>query len=291
MALAASPAAPADVSPPGTAETVLAWLLLLAAPLVLALLWWRDVIRPGSPGRRGLRDPGPLPFWYWLIAAVCVFLTAGLGTTVVVLLSGESGLHSADAVSPMTRGWSTLAGFSAAAGLGALLVSRTRRLAPRAGLEVTWRGLSAGVGILLIAAPIVHASGALGTWLYRASTGLEPERLAHETLREIAERPWDPAAWLLIAAVVLAAPIAEEIAFRAFLQTAVLRLTRRAWPAIIIASAVFTLVHSVEPYAWPTIFVFSLCLGVAYERRRNLGVPIAMHALFNAANVALGVWG
>ena len=35
------------------------------------------------------------------------------------------------------------------------------------------------------------------------------------------------------------------------------------------------------------IFVLSLCLGYAYERTRNLWVPIFMHAAFNASSVVM----
>lgn len=294
LALAAGHAQASDV-PPEPADAganLLSWTLLLAAPLVLVLLWIRDVIRPGSPARHGVRDTGPLPWWFWLVAGLCVFLTTGLVAVATrVALSGEAGTHPADAISSMHRAWSALAGFGAAAGLGWVLARRARTLAPRAGLQITWGGLLTGAWCLILAAPVVHAAGWLAARIYHLSTGLEPQRLAHDTLREIVRHAGEPPAWVFIAAVVVAAPIAEEIIFRAFLQTALLRLTRRAWPAIVITSAIFTLVHGVEPYAMATIFTLSLCLGLAFEHRRNLGVPIAMHALFNAANVALGVWG
>ncbi|MBM4107204.1 MAG: CPBP family intramembrane metalloprotease [Phycisphaerae bacterium] len=293
--LAATPALAAQDATPAAGSSVasvVGWALLLAAPLVLAWLWKRDAIRPGSFARAGVRDPGPLPWWFWLVAAVCVFLTAGMAMAVtLVALTGGAGLHPADQGAPIDRAWSAVGGFGAAAVLGALLAARAHRIAPLAGLRITGRGMLIGAGALVVAAPVVYAAGRLSVWAYRALTQVEPERLAHDTLKEIVERPGEPAAWLLIAAVVVLAPIAEEIAFRGFLQTSILRLTRRPWVAIAGASAVFTLVHGLEPYAMATVFALSLCLGVAFERRKNLGVPIAMHAIFNAANVWLAIPG
>ena len=43
-------------------------------------------------------------------------------------------------------------------------------------------------------------------------------------------------------------------------------------------------------HAIATLFVLGLAIGVAYERFKGLGVPIAMHAGFNAINIALVLW-
>jgi membrane protease YdiL (CAAX protease family) len=69
-----------------------------------------------------------------------------------------------------------------------------------------------------------------------------------------------------------------------------MRATRgagRAWAAIACTSAAWTLTHAgpVPASALPSLFVLGLGLGLAYERTRRLGVPIAMHMLFNAINV------
>lgn len=294
LGLLAAPALAAQVDAPpeaaGSIGSIVAWILLLAAPLVLAVLWKRDVIRPGSLARAGVRDSGPLPWWFWVVAGLCVFLTAGMASVVtLVALTGEAGTHPADRVAPIDRAWAAVAGFGTAAGLGLLLAARASKIAPLSGMRITGRGLALGALSFLVAAPVVYAAGRLSVWAFRAITHAEPERLAHDTLKEIVDRPGEPASWLLIAAVVLLAPVAEEIAFRGFLQTAVLRLTRRPWVAILTASAVFTMVHGLAPYALATVFVLSLCLGLAFERRKGLGVPIAMHALFNAVNVWLAM--
>jgi membrane protease YdiL (CAAX protease family) len=57
-----------------------------------------------------------------------------------------------------------------------------------------------------------------------------------------------------------------------------------AWLAVLLASALFAGVH--QPWMWPPIFVLSLCIGLAYERTRNLWVPVVMHATFNGLMTA-----
>lgn len=54
------------------------------------------------------------------------------------------------------------------------------------------------------------------------------------------------------------------------------------WPsvaAVVVTSMLFAAVHPI--WSWPAIFVLSLYLGFAYERRHNLWTCIALHALFN----------
>jgi membrane protease YdiL (CAAX protease family) len=64
------------------------------------------------------------------------------------------------------------------------------------------------------------------------------------------------------------------------------------WISILGTSTLFTLVHRMgqPPVPWHAlvpIFVLSVSMGVAYERTKRIGVPIAMHVCFNALNVAL----
>lgn len=87
------------------------------------------------------------------------------------------------------------------------------------------------------------------------------------------------ALWLL-AVGVLAAPLCEEFIFRGLLQGG-LRRSLPAWQAIVIAAALFAIVH--PPAAMLPVFVLGLCTGVAYERSGALLAPMLTHALYNAA--------
>ena len=96
---------------------------------------------------------------------------------------------------------------------------------------------------------------------------------------------------LLAAALVLAAPIIEEVMYRGLLQQVIVSVGIRRWPAIIITSVFFALMHidAAQPHAVLALFVLSLGFGLVYERTGRLLAPIVMHALFNAANLALGL--
>jgi membrane protease YdiL (CAAX protease family) len=272
---------------------------LVAAAAVLGVLWRRDVIRPGSFARRGVRDASALPWWRLTLSALVVVLSTAIGGTAAMsvwaVAQGDGTLDGrwADAAraDPALSAVATLSGFALGGAVGVWLARRFRALAPGAGLDPapTWRGVALGLGCFALALPVVMAVNRLAARVFTLLTDVQPEAVSHDTLRAIVDDPGSPWTWGLIAAVVVGAPVAEELAFRGFLQTGVLRATGRAWPAILISSAVFTLVHGLAPYAMATIFVLSVCLGVAYERTRSLAVPIVMHAAFNAGNVLLAV--
>jgi membrane protease YdiL (CAAX protease family) len=89
-----------------------------------------------------------------------------------------------------------------------------------------------------------------------------------------------------ILSAVIAAPMAEETAFRGLLQPIIRRLTGRPSVAVILTAAMFAAIH--QPWTiTPSIFVLAVGLGLAYEKTRNLWAVIAMHALFNASEFAL----
>jgi membrane protease YdiL (CAAX protease family) len=90
------------------------------------------------------------------------------------------------------------------------------------------------------------------------------------------------------------APIREEILFRGFLQTALVRLLKRPWWSILLASATFAALHIGKDVPWysvAAVFVLGLAMGLAFEKTKSLGTSIAMHIGFNAVNVAVAVWG
>jgi membrane protease YdiL (CAAX protease family) len=65
------------------------------------------------------------------------------------------------------------------------------------------------------------------------------------------------------------------------LQTFLLRLVRRRWIAISLASLAFGAVHLQQPHAIAALAVLGLLIGYAYERTGSLLPPILIHALFN----------
>lgn len=81
-------------------------------------------------------------------------------------------------------------------------------------------------------------------------------------------------------AIVVVAPIVEELLFRGYLQTA---LTRRMkpWMAIAISSAVFGAIHF-QPLAFPILALLGAVFGYLYHRTGSLKVNIALHMANNA---------
>jgi CAAX protease family protein len=85
------------------------------------------------------------------------------------------------------------------------------------------------------------------------------------------------------AALILAAPIGEEITFRGFLYRGWARSPNFVWPAIIIISALWAIIHT--QYDWFgvfQIFLLGLVLGWVRWRSGSTLLTIALHALINA---------
>jgi len=111
---------------------------------------------------------------------------------------------------------------------------------------------------------------------------VDPEwlRLVHDSL------PDTPGALLVtVLAVVVAAPLAEEIIFRALLQ----RLAARLWgglPAAVVTAIVFAMVHG-EPWYLFGLVGVGLVLAVVWEATGSLLACWLAHAAHNA--LALGL--
>jgi membrane protease YdiL (CAAX protease family) len=84
---------------------------------------------------------------------------------------------------------------------------------------------------------------------------------------------------------VLAAPLAEELLFRGL----VYRLARRAWgawPAAVVSSLLFGLIHG-EPWYLFGLIGLGLVLAYLYETTGSLVAPVIAHALHNAVSLYL----
>lgn len=296
----------AQADAPGMAMELGAYALALA---LIVGLWWADVIRPGSFGRRaragaaGTRDVSFMPWWAWLAAGMAMFcalvLGASLGRAAADLLgfaaAPAAGLGPAEVERSPAEQSITFAGqFVIAATTGVVLIVILGR-APdgpgpgAAGLRVRATDAFFGLGWFLVACPLVAVTNMVaGAALVRFG-GTPPERIAHETLRTIVEHRGDPWVWGLAIGAALGAPVVEEITYRVFIQSGFLRAFRSAWAAIVLTSVLFAAMHLsiAKLHVVPGLLVLSVCMGVAYERTRRLGVPIVMHVLFNVVNLAI----
>jgi membrane protease YdiL (CAAX protease family) len=102
---------------------------------------------------------------------------------------------------------------------------------------------------------------------------------------------------VLILAVVLIAPVAEELFFRGVVFNAWLR-EYGARRAILGSAALFAVIHA-NPATWDAligsvvsvvpIFGLGLALALLYHRTRNLVAAMALHAGFNAISITLAL--
>ena len=296
-----------------SASLVSFWLTALALPVALFFLWRADVIRPGSFHRAGVRSLPEHPWTLWIAGAVLVFLSAPLGGQLALSITGTefpNAVSREASAAPRTPEEETRAAARRAqdvramgvAALGSYAASITtsvilirvmrRRLGSERETRWLWvRASDVPVGLLalLAGAPFVNAVNIASTFLYTVLSGTSIPVVAHSTLDAVKASPNDPWVWVVAGVAVLAAPIVEEVMYRALLQTALLKLTGRASLAVAVTSLIFGLSHvgAVPWYAMPTLMALGAALGVAYERTRSLGVPIVMHTAFNAANVIL----
>jgi membrane protease YdiL (CAAX protease family) len=104
-----------------------------------------------------------------------------------------------------------------------------------------------------------------------------------------------PALVLAGVAAVLLAPVAEELAFRGLLLRALMRRLR-FWPAALVSSALFAVLHAggvshvaAIPLLVVVIFLFAVLQCLLVRRTGRLGPAIAVHALMNLLVLSLGV--
>lgn len=285
-----------------TTSDWLAITIRIAAPLVLVILFLADFIRPGSFQRAGKRDVVAYQWPVWLFGAFVVVSAQIFGaqafgqlTQVWEWFAGQGGPvqplgESETRDAALTQLGSVLFGAFAGAVMVYLLDKREHDEGMRFGAGDVPLGLLA----VLIAFPVVASAGEASRLVFEYASGDEQSTVAHATLEMIRQNSDDPWTWVIIFSAILGAAIIEELIFRAFVQTALLRMMGSTWLAVIITSVVFAIVHragdAVPWHAIPALFVLSLAIGVAYERFKGLGVPIAMHAGFNAINIALVLW-
>ncbi len=264
------------------------WTYVIAAIVAIACLLAFDIARPGSLERAGKRSISTVPGYVWLACAIMCYLIFSLAQVGALELPLDLKIDSSD---PRNVALLTLFGFLGGT-LAALTLARLLSIAePSAGLVITQRCWVQGPLGALLVFPIVALTGMLLGMLNHALGG-KTEQFGHETLRTLSENPGSLWPWVSVGCAVVLAPIFEELLFRGMLQTAILRAFGRPWAAILVASACFAAIHTVGSINMPwygvaAIFVLSIGLGIAFERTKRIGVPILMHVLFNAGNVAI----
>jgi membrane protease YdiL (CAAX protease family) len=254
------------------------WLALIGAVAFVAGLLYVSIrqlrVRSFLPPER-YRGPAVL-ILVLLVLALAFVLTVPFGSDATALVLGEGELTLLGAivllvstqVAMLVMGWLLVFRPGALAGLPALP-------GPNAA-----QAIISGVGWGLVAWLVATLAGATVVFVL--------ERLGIEAPPQAAEQAiamLDP--FLVIVAVVILAPIAEEIFFRGIVFNALLREGGRRW-AFLGSAALFAVIH-ISLVAVLPIFLLGLSLAWIYQRTGNLLAPIAMHATVNGISVALAL--
>ncbi len=120
---------------------------------------------------------------------------------------------------------------------------------------------------------------------------IEPLRTSdngHAFVRALQDHPTAPTIACISVAVLVAAPLCEELLFRVILQG---WLQDRVAPAtaVVAVAVAFAAIHM---NSWPDplpLVPLSLILGYLYYRRRSYLSNVLMHALFNGMNLLLAL--
>jgi membrane protease YdiL (CAAX protease family) len=134
-------------------------------------------------------------------------------------------------------------------------------------------GLLIGVTAQVVVLPLLY-------WPILKLVDADPSGSAKDLVEAI-DGPVDLV--LLLLAVVVMAPLVEELFYRGLLLRALQRWLGPV-PAVLISSTVFAAVH-LELVTFPGLFVFGLIAGWLVMRTGRLGPAWAMHVGFNATTV------
>ncbi|WLD58024.1 CPBP family intramembrane metalloprotease [Salinispirillum sp. LH 10-3-1] len=88
-------------------------------------------------------------------------------------------------------------------------------------------------------------------------------------------------------ALIVLAPLIEELIFRGYLFTAWRHTKLGLWGTVILTSLIFTSIHAAQYSGLLLLylFIFSVILGLAREKTGSIWAPIALHVLNNSIAV------
>lgn len=262
-----------EADPATLAWIALAGAVVFSAGLVYLAVRQIRVRRHLAPER--YRGPSVL-ILVGLVLVIAAVLTAPFAEDAAALVLGDGDLSFLGALALLTStqiglllvSWLFVFRPNALAGLPAL-PGRDPGGAIRAGLG--W-GVVAWIGASLVSYAVYFVFDVIG---------LETDPQAAEQALATIEP------WLAVLAIVILAPIAEELFFRGVVFNAFLREGGRRW-AFVGSSALFAVIH-LSLVALIPIFLLGLALAWVYERTNNLLAPIAMHIVVNGASVIIAL--
>ena len=235
------------------------------------------------------RSPERIGWGFWALGAALIYLAMPIGMQIALTISGDLNAVAPGEMTLRAMGVAVMGSSIVGAGAGVVLMTIISRNAPDLGFRLRRTDPLWALAALLAAMPIILLISAGASMLDSLLTGQPPDPLAHETLRLMAGQQGSTWWWVTVVGVVVAAPIAEELLYRGFLQSSLVALVGSRWLAIGVTSVIFAAAHGgiADWRALPGLLALSIVLGVAFERKARIGVPVVMHMLFNAFNVVI----
>jgi membrane protease YdiL (CAAX protease family) len=240
--------------------------------------------RSALAGSRPRRNSMPSAFpWIFLLLWFCVIIIA---TFIIDFLTAKSSEEKLVFIQTVTQ-----AVINAAFGIGALMAVRSYFVRRLKGFGLNFKKIPKDIifafSYLFAVVPVVYAvlraTFLVGKLIFGADFQIEP----HEQIEMIKDytQPAIQAAILISGALVT--PFFEEVLFRGLIQTTIRSYNIKPWPAIILTSIVFTLLH--PSGLQPAVFVLGMLLGYAYEKSGSLFRSMFIHALFNGISLIAAI--
>jgi len=269
---------------------ILTGCFLLASVASVGILKRRGILAPDAftPPKR---IPERVGWGVWALGAFAIFMAASIGGQLALAGVSDGSAVQAETMTLRTTGAFSI-GYALAGTMAAtIIIVGLNRRSTDLGFRV--RGMDLLLGLLATAGalPVVLLTMSVAAIVHGLLSEAPPDPLAHETLRLMSESPGSLWWWVTTASVVVGVPILEELLFRGFAQSAFVSMLRNRWVAIVVTSLIFAWVHAgiADVRALPGLFTLGVALGIAFERTGRIGVPIVMHALFNALNSGIAL--
>lgn len=234
-----------------------------------------------------LPQPPPLPaatpwgFWPTMGLSVAIFavflvvqLVVGAAFAVFALMLGRAKWLDALETNGLFLALATCATAPVTVALAWLFASWRKGMIPRDYLA--WHRVPPGT--------LARWCGVLLIWLVIAD--LLTLGLDRPVVPEFMVQAWQTAGFwpLLLLALIVFAPAAEEVWFRGFMFRGVLHSRLGGPGAIVTCAFLWAVIHlQYDAYQMSLIFASGLLLGYARWRTNSLLAPLAMHALQNLA--------
>lgn len=241
----------------------------------------------GSPIVRGVVRGEPWKFWgscLWTLAAVAVWMAVQLLVIVTLLILFDVGDQLSD---PEVEAFASHAVVVSLVAITAVpaelaviwLAIRYVRWTFADYLALVWpsrRHLVTGLACIAILLPLADLSS------YLSGQPIVPEfvRNLYLTARE------SGTLWLLGLALVVAAPLAEELVFRGFMFRGLAASRLGVAGAIVIPSAIWSVMHiQYSAFYIAHIFVIGVVLGWLRARSGSTFLTLILHAIINLTSL------